>query len=309
MERDARVLLDGRALQALFDRVSNWGRWGPDDQQGTTNYLTDGTRVGAFGLVCQGRTLSLAWPLATAPAPDNPLPAMHLMMRAGDMSAVNPATTDYLALAPHGLSTTHLDAPCHYAWHGQLYNGLPAASVASVGAAALTVETYRDGLVGRGVLLDLPRHRGVDWLEPGEAAVPDELTRAAEAAGVQVQEADILLVRTGRAARRQALGPWDPAIGMAGLHPEVALWLSERRVAVLGTDAVADALPSLSSAVPFPLHALTLAGMGMPLLDNLQLEELASTCAASGRWHFLFVALPLRIGGGTGSPLNPIACF
>ena len=145
------------------------------------------------------------------------------------------------------------------------------------------------------------------WLEPGEHISPDDLAEAERAQGVSVGEGDILLVRTGHANRLAELGPWDTASAKAGLHPSCALFVAERGVSVLGSDGNSDTAPSTTEGVDFPIHALALNAMGVHLLDYLDLGDLLSACERSGRWEFLFVGAPLRIAGGTGSPLNPIA--
>jgi kynurenine formamidase len=157
------------------------------------------------------------------------------------------------------------------------------------------------------VLLDIPGQRGVPWLEPGDSVFPDELEDAERAQGVTVAEGDVLLVRTGHARRMAELDPWDTPHSKAGLHPTCALFLAERRVAALGSDGNSDTAPSITEGVDFPIHALALNAMGVHLLDYLQFEDLVASCERAGRWDFLFVGTPLRIDGGTGSPLNPIA--
>ncbi len=177
----------------------------------------------------------------------------------------------------------------------------------SAGAALETIEVLRDGLVGRGVLLDVPRLRGVPWLEPGEHVFTDDLEGAEREQGVEVSEGDILVVRTGHARRCAELEPWDTASAKAGLHPTTARFLAERRVAALGSDGNSDTAPSTTEGIDFPIHALALNAMGVHLLDYLQFEDLAVACEREQRWEFLFVGAPLRVVEGTGSPLNPIA--
>jgi kynurenine formamidase len=214
---------------------------------------------------------------------------------------------DYIGVDYHNDSHSHLDALCHVAFDGRLYNGRPSDSVNEAGGSKGTVDVLKDGLVGRGVLLDIPAVRGVSWLEPGEHILPGDLAAGERRQGVEVGEGDILLVRTGHAARLDELGPWDTADAKAGLHPTCAEFLSERRVAALGSDGNSDTAPSTTEGVGFPIHALALTAMGLHLLDYLVFEELAPACEREERWEFLFVGAPLRIGGGTGSPLNPIA--
>jgi kynurenine formamidase len=157
------------------------------------------------------------------------------------------------------------------------------------------------------VLLDIPRLRGVSWLEPGEQIFADELEAAEQDRGVTVGQGDILLVRIGHARRLAEFGPWETAGAKAGLHPTAMLFVAERRVAALGSDGNSDTAPSTTEGVAFPIHVLAINAMGVHLLDYLQLEDLRLVCEASGRWEFLFLSAPLRIVGGTGSPVNPIA--
>ena len=158
-----------------------------------------------------------------------------------------------------------------------------------------TIEVLKDGLVGRGVLLDIPRVRGVSWLEPHDHVLREDLVAAEAEHDVTVGEGDILLVRTGYAQRLEELGPWETARAKAGLHPNCAHFLSERRVAALGSDGNSDSAPSITEGVGFPIHALALNAMGIHLLDYLRFGELPAACEREGRWDFLFVAAPLRI--------------
>jgi kynurenine formamidase len=295
-------------FRELFERVSNWGRWGPDDERGALNYLTPERVAAAAALVSRGRTISLSRPLNTEREPDNPEPADHRMtMLDGSDSHGLAFVKDYIGVDYHNDSHSHLDALCHVSYDGRLFNGRPADSVSAAGAAVETVEVLKDGLIGRGVLLDIPRTRGVSWLEPGDSVLPGDLDEAERRERVSVGEGDTLLVRTGHATRLDELGPWDTGSAKAGLHPKCADFLSERRVAALGSDSNSDTAPPVTEGVGFPIHVLALTAMGVHLLDYLLFDELAGACEEAGRWEFLFVAAPLRIAGGTGSPLNPIA--
>jgi kynurenine formamidase len=296
-------------FRQLFERVSNWGRWGPNDERGTVNLLTPERVAAAAGLVQSGRRVSLSRPLNTEQEPANPEPAEHRMTMLGARTQPEGVAfaKDYIGVDYHNDTHTHLDALCHVSFDGHLYNRRPADSVSADGAATETVEVLKDGLVGRGVLLDIARLRGVRWLEPGESISIDELERAEREQAGTVREGDILLVRTGHARRLEERGPWDTGAAKAGLHPECARFLSERGVAALGSDGNNDTAPSNTEGVGFPIHALALAAMGLHLLDYLRLEDLTQACEEEGRWEFLFVGAPLRITGGTGSPLNPIA--
>jgi kynurenine formamidase len=302
--------MTGAEMQALFEAVSNWGRWGPDDERGTLNFLTPAEARAAAGLVQAGRTVSLSRNFPTQPGPENPWPAHHHMVIAGDDPCVPgvdglEVSTDYIGIAFHGMASSHLDALCHVFQGGRMYNGHPATDVKSTGARRNTVMTLKDGLAGRGVLLDVPRALGVDFIEPDHLVTVAELERTEAAQGCQVGKGDILLVRFGRDVRR--LTHDDQKV--AGLDPEVARWLHARQIAVLGGDGVHDPIPSglVAKDWPMPIHMLGLVAMGLHLLDNLYLEDIAAATAEAGRWAFLLTLAPLRIEGGTGSPLNPIA--
>jgi kynurenine formamidase len=299
-------------FDALFREVSNWGRWGDDDQRGALHHLTAERVVAATRLVREGVSVTLSRPLATEAAISNPEPAEHHMTMLTDTDIGSGSlrfTKDYIGADYHNDGHTHIDAFCHVAYHGSLYNGWPQDSVDAEGATVDSIDVLKNGLVGRGVLLDIPRLRGLRWLEPGEHISREDLQAAESEQGLAVDEGDILLVRTGHARRLDELGPWDTPSAKAGLHPTAVPFMAERRIAALGCDGNSDTAPSSTEGVSFPIHVLTLNAMGVHLLDYLQFEDLRAVCERTGRWEFLFVAAPLRVDGGTGSPINPIAIF
>jgi kynurenine formamidase len=304
---------DAARVREIFESVKNWGRWGPDDEAGALNLITPVRRRAAVGEVRLGQPVSCARELPVEPSPENPRPALHLMTRAGDDCVIPglglETTGDFVGVAFHGMATSHVDALCHLLVDGRMYNGFPAEAVKSTGATRGAIPCARDGIVGRGVLLDIPRLRGVAFIEPNDAIGPEELSAAEAAQGVSVGAGDILLVATGRDVRRAAHGPWAPyADGLAGLHPECIPWLRERDIAVLGSDGVSDTLPGRPpEGWPMPVHQCVITAMGVHLLDNLRLDRLAATCAEHQQWTFLFTVAPLVVEGGTGSPANPIA--
>lgn len=302
--------LTAAQMQALFDAVSNWGRWGPEDERGTLNHLTPEAARAAAGLVSLGETVSLSRNFPVHPGPENPWPAHHHMVIAGDDPCIPgvdglEVSTDYIGIAFHGMASSHLDALCHVFQGGRMYNGHPATDVKSTGARRNTVMTLKNGLAGRGVLLDVPRALGVSFIEADHLVTVAELERTEAAQGLRVGAGDILLIRLGRDARRLVHDDQD----IPGLHPQVARWLHERQIAVLGGDGVHDPIPSglVAPDWPMPIHMVGLVAMGLHLLDNLYLEDIAGAAARIGRWEFLLTLAPLRIEGGTGSPLNPIA--
>jgi kynurenine formamidase len=189
-----------------------------------------------------------------------------------------------------------------------MYNGVPASQVTSAGALANSVESAAGGVVGRGVLLDVPRALGRPWLEPGEAIDVADLEAAEAAQHVRVEEGDVLLVRTGRRRGMADVADWDVS-RIAGLHPGTAPWLHERGIAVLGCDGVSDIMPAIVEDGTMPMHTLCLPGMGVLLIDNCALDGVAETCERLGRWEFLFMMAPRRLSGGTSSPVNPLVVF
>ncbi|MFF4741797.1 cyclase family protein [Streptomyces chengbuensis] len=302
--------MSAEAFRALCERVRERTPRGPDDRRGTLRHLTPARVVAATREVMTGRTVSLGAPVDTRPGPDNPEPARHRMTAPEPgrrPSAGLDFARDCFAMNVHGDADSHLDALCHVLWDGTLYNDVPSGSVTPDGATELTVDVVRDGVVGRGVLLDIPRLRGVPWLEPGEQVTADDLAAAEAAQGVHTGPGDVLLVRVGHRLRRREQGPWHTAEARAGLHPEAVEFLVDRRVAMLGSDGNNDTAPSAVEGVGFPVHVLTVHTMGMHLMDYLQFEELAPVCEQEGRWSFLCAVAPLRLPRATGSPVNPIA--
>jgi kynurenine formamidase len=280
--------------------------------RGALEALTPARVAAAAAEVRLGRSVTLASPVHTEVAPDDPEPARHTMLgpaatgMAGTGQGLHFAQ-DSVAMNVHGDVDSHLDALCHIAYDGTLHGGLPADRVTAGGATEMSVETVRHGIVGRGVLLDIPRLHGVLWLEPGSCVTADDLRAAETAQGTRVGEGDLLFVRVGHRKRRDESGPWDVTRSRAGLHPTALEFLADRRVAVLGCDSNSDTTPSVAEGVGWPVHVLAIHAMGIHLLDYLQFEDLAPLCEQEGRWSFLCVVAPLRLEGGTGSPVNPVA--
>ncbi|HEY1641641.1 MAG TPA: cyclase family protein [Streptosporangiaceae bacterium] len=326
-------------FRALYDRLRAMPGWGPRDRRGALNYLTPDLVAAACRDVRLGRAVSMAAGLADVAAPDNPEPVTHELGTAGpdgggtiggdgsgggsgggasgnhgtasDGTAGAPQAglafaIDRFAMNVHGDANSHLDALCHVMFDGRLYNGVDPA-VAEDGVRPESVEVVRDGIVGRGVLLDIPRLRGLPWLEPGDHVTADDLAGAEAAQGVRAGRGDLLFVRVGHRRRRAELGAWDAAARRAGLHPSALEFVASRQVAVLGSDSNSDTAPSAAEGVQFPVHVLAINALGVHLLDYLQFEDLIPLCETLGRWSFLCVIAPLRLTGGTGSPVNPIA--
>jgi kynurenine formamidase len=307
---DGSSSLTSADFDSLYHRVSNWGRWDGQAARGTLNYLTPDRVVAAARLVRSGASVSLSLAEDTERRPDNPTPSDHRMTDlGGDSSQSLQFIKDYIGSDFHNDGHTHLDALCHVSYQGRLFDGVPDTSANEDGAQVGNVGTIANGIVGRGVLLDIPRLRGVPWLDPGDTVGPGDLAAAEQAQGVRVEPGDILLVRTGHNRRLRELGPWDTTQAKSGLDPRASEFLADRHVAILGGDGNSDAAPSRTAGVSFPIHVLAINAMGLYLVDYLQLEDLAAECERIGRWEFLCVIAPLRVPAGTGSPVNPIAVF
>ena len=296
------------------ETLSNWGRWGAQDQLGTINLVTEEKQREAAALVKDGVSVSCAWPI-TRDLPGDPTAKVLLYMTVtgeGYVSGMETETyqkaEDFIGLEHHGYSITHVDALCHVFWNGRMYNGLPSSMVnASRGATAESIDLLADGVVTRGVLLDVARLRGVPWLEPGEPIFPEELEAAEEAQRVRVTSGDVLLVRTGHLGRHHRAGPLDLFGRTPGSHAACIPWFRERDIAMLGSDTSNDLEPSGYDHPELPIHQICIPSMGLWLIDNANLEGLSEACAQRGRWEFLLTIAPLRIQYGTGSPVNPIA--
>jgi kynurenine formamidase len=299
--------------------LSNWGRWGADDELGTVNLITPAKRLAASRLVRDGVGVTCARPIVTDIAADTTFQVMRFMVDSGEGRDTASAervlarrgASEFIGMVFHGYAITHVDSPAHFFWEGRIYNGRSCNLVTSrEGATVESVELLRDGVVSRGVLLDVARTRGVRWLGPGEGVMPEDLEGAERAAGVHVEPGDILVVRTGHYARRLAEGPVNPLqAGSPGPHAALLPWLRARGVAVWGSDTHNDVTPTPYPAMGHPFHIGALVGLGLWLIDNMNLEDLARACAERSRWEFLLTLAPLRLRNVTGSPVNPIALF
>jgi len=305
------------AMDAMFDAVSNWGRWGEDDERGALRLLEAQHRATAAALVRTGQAVSLAQDVTTEPTPQTPEPAEHRMLACGDdrHSSGIPgyeASRDFFGTDMHGMGITHLDALCHMFVEGRMFNGAAAELVTATGAERNDIMAASDGIVGRGVLLDVPAARGVDFLEPDQQVTVADLHAAEERQQVVVGAGDLLVIATGRDARTRALGgSLDPfGQGLAGLHPECLPWLHAREIALLGSDGISDPMPpGPIDRWPFPVHQIGIVSIGLMLVDNMRLDDLLATCEDLRRWEFLLHVAPLRLPGATGCPVNPIALF
>ena len=295
---------------AEFDRWmkerSNWGRWGKDDQLGAINLITPAKRKQALAVVKDGVSVSLAHRPLTEKALDNPEPFMRETGLTPNRDGTGfTSAHDRYSVYYHGRAHSHLDALCHYFYKEQLYNGFSIKGITPEGGCARDgIQNLQNGIITRGVLIDIPRLKGVPYLEPGTPVFPEDIEAWEKKAGVKVGAGDAILLRTGRWARRAKFGPFGE---FAGYHARVDPWLKDRDIAIVASDAVQDV--GILPGVGQPIHIFAIAGLGANILDNLDLEAVAETAARLNRWEFLLTLAPIPVEGGTGSPLNPIATF
>ena len=303
----------------FYDQLSNWGRWGDDDQLGTLNLITPDARRRAAAAVRHGVSVSCAFEVRADPGGlqrtfDVRKYKFNLDPKPGYPAAYyddhhHGAASERLEFKFHDSRFTHLDSLCHQFWDGKMYNGRPAEDVDPVeGASFGAVTAAADGLVTRGVLFDIAGLRGVDMLEPGEPVFPEDLEAAEERQGVRVEPGDAVLVRTGNDRRRHETGKL-PSGAQAGLHAASLPWLRERDVAYIGSDAGNDVFPSGYPDIFAPIHTCGLVAMGLWLIDHCDLDACATTAERLQQWDFLLSVSPARFPGTSGSPVNPIATF
>ena len=299
-------LTNDAAVDRLIPSITNWGRWGPDDQLGTLNFMTDQTRLRAAALIRTGRTVALAREISPVDTPNLRRP-QYEMQRYQDAPPEEAGCIDFVGMIFHGYAVTHLDALCHiFTPEGKqgMYNGFPIDDVTPTGAKRLGVEQMgARGIVGRGVLLDVAAVKDSP-IPPGYAITPADLEAAEQAGRVTAGEGDVLFVRNGAGAANN----YQHGIG---LHPDCLPWLHERRIAVLSSDSDSDPHPPPAGFERWtePVHMIAIPYLGLPLIDNVDLDDLASACREEGRFEFFVSVAPWRLRGTTSSPVNPLAVF
>src|ERR1700674_3231882 len=261
--------------KAIFEQwmtdLSNWGRWGKDDEMGAMNLITPAKRKQAAAVVKEGASFSLARDAEKEKALDNPVPFGHQMTRTG---INNPGTSsgDTFTISHHGYAHTHMDSLCHFFYKGKMFNGYSQELVTEQGAAKLSIRNFKNGIFTRGILMDIPALKGVDYLEPGTPIYPEDLDAWEKKAHLKAGSGDVVFIRTGRWALRDAKGPWEASKKSAGLYASCAKWLKSRDIAMLGSDAASDVMPSGIDGVAQPIHTLVLVALGMPIFDNCDLK-------------------------------------
>lgn len=306
-------MASGDDFRRAMDELSNWGRWGPDDELGAANFITPAKRTAAARLVREGISVSLAHDIPQEQAPEGGafLEREVLNIRSGGASDRYAYTGTY-----HGVVHSHLDSvACHVMYEGKGYNGFAMEEIEEAGGCPRgSIHALRNGVFTRGILFDatlLPgRGQPGGWVEPGTVIRAADLEELERIQGVRVEPGDVILLHTGRWLRRDAVGAWPTSEGVAGYHGDVAYFLKERGVSFIGHDMWNDAYPhEFSDEVALPLHELALVSLGVGIFDNLDFGELAAVAKRLNRYEFLLTAAPLRIEMGMGSPLNPIATF
>jgi len=299
--------LTREAIAKQFKALSNWGRWGQDDELGALNMITQEKRRAAASLVQEGMTISLSHDVVKRRIGVS-APFEHTMVESSETPGADSAA-DVYSVQYHGYTQTHLDALCHVFYRDSLYNGFPKTKVTGQGAECLSVLTMKDGIVSRGVLVDIPDTLGLDFLGANRPIYPEDLDAWEAVSGTKIGAGDVMIVRTGRWAREIKEGEWDIEKGSAGLHASCLPWIRQHDISVLASDLASDLMPSGVNGIRLPIHLVVIAAMGVPIIDNCDLEVLAEAARKRRRWEFLFITAPLAVAGGTGSPVNPLAIF
>jgi kynurenine formamidase len=307
-------------IDRWMTELSNWGRWGKEDQAGTVNLIGPAKRKQAAALIREGISISMSLDADIAPkgAPTEQIPAggrsrytwQHEMRSTGlNMRSPSGYAVDTISVNFHGNNTTHFDALSHFIFNGHIYNGFPASSITTWGAEKNDVMPFKDGMVTRGVLIDWPRFKDVPYMADDEAIYAEDLDAWEKKTGVRIESGDCVLLRTGRWMRVADKGPLDLNVKAPGLYASCAKWLKDRNIALLGSDVVQDVRPSRVEGVNQPIHQLFLVAVGTPLFDNCDLESASEQAAKLRRSTFCMIVAPLRVPGATGSPFNPLALF
>ena len=287
-------------VDGYFDKLNNWGRWGSDDRRGTLNLITSHKRQAALQLGRRGRVVSLARDITPHPQLD------YQMLYPGERACSN-VGKDYFGMVFHGTAFTHMDALCHVSYNGQLYNGRPFdANLSIAGAAWGALDPWFEGITTRGVLLDVAAGRPEGYVTTGKPVTPVDLDAAAQRANLTVEPGDVVVLRSGRALHEARVGPYTSG-PRPGLHIACLEWLRAHDVAALSWD-MHDEQPVGYGNLGFGVH-LAIPILGLCLIDNTYPERLVEACAEEGRYEFLYVTSPLRLVGGTGCPVNPLAIF
>ena len=289
-------------VDGYFKQLNNWGRWGDNDQKGTVNLITAAKRASAFSLVKTGRTVSLARDVV-------PSPVYMYNVTFPSQRERNDVVLDRFDMIYHGFWITHIDALCHVAWDGELYNGRPFKdSLTAAGATWCPIDPLFDGITSRGVLLDVAAGRKEGYVTVGQPVTPTELDAVAARQGVRIEPGDVVVVRSGDERFRKENADWVPRVSPhPGLHLSCLEWFREKDIAAISWDMM-DERPIGYAGYGMGVH-MAIPVLGLALVDNTNPERLAQACKDEGRYEFLFTASPMRLTGSTGAPAHPLAIF
>ena len=305
-------------LKQWEKELSNWGRWGKEDERGLLNLITPEKTKQAIGLVKEGKTVTLQInPLKKSGSDTGGFGEnVHRMARIDPRTGAILGALDIIQLSIHDGLNSHLDALCHYQGPVDRKSGEPAVSyngfpftLTAAGCRESAADRMGPGYITRAILVDMPLLKNLRWLEPSTPIYSEDLEAWEKFAGVRIGAGDALLIRTGRWAKRAADGPWPYGQSGAGLHASVLPWLRARDVSLLASDAVNDVQPSGVQGINRPIHQLTQVNLGLPLVDNAYLEDAAAEAGRLKRWEFMFTLHIFQIQGGTASPFNALATF
>lgn len=295
-----------QSFDSLFLKLDNSGKWGQNDRLGTINYISNLKIKSSLKLVKEGVTVSLSFKITEDSLAPNKFYSDKLSSYSHETNELNFKgynwVTDNFSISYHGHTHSHIDALNHLSHSGLYYNGLKSPE-------ELGVENLKNGILTKGILIDLPLLKGKEFVQAGYKISIQDIIEFEKKFNVKIEKGDILLVRTGRWKQKEVNGEWNFLDKSTGLHYNVMQLLHEREISVLGSDGTNDSNPPLIKEEGSPVHKLSIVAMGMPLLDNLNLEQLSKKAKSFSRWEFLLSIQPLKIDKGTGSPVNAIAVF
>jgi len=290
----------------IYSKVNNKNKWGPDDKLGTINYITNEKVLSALKIPNKGISVSLGFNMVDDSTRINNSSYDHLSKFSykqifKEHNGYNWIMDNY-EIAYHGFTHSHIDGINHLSKDGEMYNGFTDPNI-------LGIDNYKNGIISKGILIDVPLLYSKEYVEAGYKVTLKDILDFEKKYNVKIEKGDVLLIRTGRWIEKEIRGDWNFPKKAAGIHYNIIPFLSKREIAVLGSDGTNDSHPPLIKEEGSPIHMLTIVAMGMPLLDNLNLEELSKKAIEINKWEFFISLQPLRLEGGTGSPLNALAIF
>jgi kynurenine formamidase len=307
------VSSEKKVYDELFKELSNKGKWGDKDKKGTVNYIDNSKILSALKLPKKGISVSLSFDITQDSTQINYSDFDDITKYNHQASSVEfrgyDWATDNYSISYHGFTVSHMDGLAHLGQGGKLYNGYDASNITPQGFEELGIEAFNGGIMSKGVLIDIPLLYGKEYLDAGTKITINDILNFEEKHNIKIEKGDVVLIRTGRWSEKSTKGDSDYSKLSAGLDYKVASLLYERKASVLGSDGTNDAQPSGIPEEGSPVHKLTIVSMGMPLLDNLNLEEISKEAKKQNKWEFFISVQPLRFKGGTGSPVNAIALF